>query len=188
MKTLFIVLSSIFLMASALPYIRDILKGTTKPRVVSWFNWGLLAGIAGAAALADRQYVSVILSFTIVIQSVIIVTLGYRKGDRKFEPLDAYCQLGAVVGLVLWALFNSPLLALIAVVAVDFIAGIPTIKHAWQKPHEETLATYVLAGIGGIFSVLALNDPAVSGMVYPIFVVVMSFLFSAQIYLRQRVQ
>jgi hypothetical protein len=187
-KTAFIALSAVFLLASAVPYLLDIVKGTTKPRLVSWFNWGLLTGIATAAAFADRQYPSAVLTLAAFIQVGFIVFLGWRKGDRKLEPLDIYCQIAAIVGLVLWFAFNSPLVAIVATTAIDFIVGLPTVKHAWDEPDEETLSTFVLVGIGGIFSVLALDNPHASGLVYPIFVVAIAFTYAAEIFVRRRMR
>jgi hypothetical protein len=185
-RTLFIVLSAVFLLASAIPYTMDIVKGKTKPRLVSWVNWGLLTGIATAAAFADKQYPSAVLTLAAFIQVAFIVFLGWRNGDRKLEPLDIYCQIAAIVGMTLWLAFNSPLVAIVATTAIDFIVGLPTVKHAWQDPDEETLSTYVLVGIGGIFSVLSLHNPHASGLVYPIFVVAIAFTYAAEIWLRRK--
>ncbi len=135
MTTLLIIASSILTVGSVLPYIMDIIRGKTKPRVVSWFTWTLLTGVAFAAAFADKEYPTAILLFFASLATLLVVILGWKHGDRKFERLDLLCQLGVVLGLVLWFIFDSPWVAVLAVVAIDLVGAIPTLIHSWVKPH-----------------------------------------------------
>lgn len=173
-----IVLSSILTVASAVPYIIEIIKGKTKPRVVSWFTWSVLTAIACVASFADGQYAGGILLLFATIETVSIVILGLWYGDRKFGRFDVICQLGAVVGLVLWLLFNSPEIAIIATISIDLIGALPSIKHSWQKPHEETWLTFALAGLGGVCTVLAATDWKVTAVGYPIYIAVVNVVFT----------
>jgi hypothetical protein len=186
MKNLFIAISSILTVASTVPYLIDILKKKTKPRIVSWFNWSLLTGIACAASFADKQYPSAILTLLACLETATIVVLGLKYGDRKFETFDVFCELGAITGLVLWIIFNAPVVAIIAAVAIDFVASLPTIRHAWQKPAEETVSAFVLAGTAGIFTIFALNKPHVSGIIYPVYIVLINVVISGVLFNRMR--
>jgi len=170
MKTVFLIASGAITIIAALPYLNDVLKHQTKPRIVSWFNWTLLTGIATAAALAAKQYPSAVLTGAACVETIVIVIAGFHLGDKKFEKFDVLCQFGAIIGLILWIIFNSPLVAIIATVTIDFIAGLPTWKHAWESPDEETSSTFVLSAIGSGFALLALRRPHVSGLLYPIFI------------------
>ena len=171
MKDIFLVVSGVLTIVSAVPYIRDILRRTTKPRIVTWFNWSLLTGIATAAAIADNQWPSAVITGTATITTMSIALLGLRYGDTKIEPFDVVCQLAAILGLVLWVITNDPLIAIVITAVVDFIAALPTLRHSWLKPYEETSMAFVLGGIGGIFAVLALDNPSVSGLIYPFYIV-----------------
>jgi hypothetical protein len=185
MKTLFIILSAILTIVGSIPYIIDTAKGKTKPKIVSWFNWALLTGIATAAAFAAKQYPSAVLTLAATIETGAIVLLGIKKGDRKFEAFDILCEIGAIAGLILWIVFNSPLIALIATVSIDFIAGLPTWKHAWQKPNEETLSTFALSALGAIFALLAIKHFSASGLIYPIFITISASMVSLEIIFRR---
>jgi hypothetical protein len=186
MKLLFIVLSAVFTLAATVPYIIDTAKGKTKPRIVSWFNWAMLTGIATAAAFADKQYPSAILTLSATIETALVVLLALRSGDRRFERFDIFCQIGAIAGLILWILFNSPLIALVATVSIDFIAGLPTWKHAWLRPYEETLSTYLLSGFGAVCALLAIKEHSVSGLIYPVFITFSAFIISFEIIYKRR--
>ena len=176
MKTGLIILSSLLTIAAAIPYIIEVVQRKTKPRIVTWFVWSLLTGIACAATLADGQTASGILMFVATLSTGSIVLLGFRYGNRKVERFDAYCLAGAIVGLVLWQLFDSPEIAVLATVTVDIIGALPTLKHSWQKPHEETAITFLLSGLGGLATVLALETWTITSAVYPIYIFLMSTL------------
>jgi len=178
-KTILIVISSILTIASTIPYIVEIIRGNTKPRIVSWFTWALLTGIACAASFAAHQIPAAILMLFATIETSSIVVLGLKHGDRKFEKLDIICQISALVGLALWFVFNSPMIAVIACVIIDAVGAVPTFKHSWHKPYEETWSTFILGGLGGLATVLATSDWVLTGIVYPIYIVFCNFGLAA---------
>lgn len=77
--------------------------------------------------------------------------LGFRKGFVEYTRFDVVCQAAAIAGIILWQLFNSPTIGVLASVTLDFIGALPTLKHSWIKPHEETWPTYALSGVGGLW-------------------------------------
>lgn len=185
MQTTLLVLSAVFTLAEALPYSLDIIRRKTKPRIVSWFNWSLLTGIATAAALADKQYPSAVLTAVATLETAGVVILGLKYGERKFERFDVICQISAIIGLILWIVFNSPLVAIFATVLIDFLAGLPTYKHAWQKPDEETTSSFVFAALGGAFALAAVHDPHLSGLIYPIYIVLANVVLVTELLLHK---
>jgi len=178
MRVILLIISAGLTVSAALPYIVEVLHKKTKPRVVSWFNWALLTGISGGAAIAAKQYPSATLSLAATLECLIIVGFGLKLGDRKFEFFDVTCQIGAIVGFVLWIVFNDPLIAIIASASIDFIVSLPTLKHIWQKPREETAAVFMLSAIGAIFALAAVHNPRISGLVMPIYIVAINLLMT----------
>lgn len=174
MKDFLIIVSGLLTLGSSLPYIIEIIRGKTKPRIVSWLTWTILTAIACAASFADRQYPAAILMFCAVIETALVVVLGFKHGDRSFERLDIVCQLGALIGLALWFTLKSPMLAVLVTVAIDFTGAIPTLWHSWKSPHEETWAAYALAGLGGGLTVLAAGHWQVTAVLYPLYILVIN--------------
>lgn len=166
--TLSVVVNIIFVV----PYLRDIVKGKTKPRIVSWFNWTLLAGIGTAAAIAEQEYSSAVLTGASTAITTLVVLLGLKYGDRSFDRTDVLCQLGAIAGLLLWVVFDDPLLALLTTIGIDFLASIPTYKHAWQKPHEETVSAYIGGFLSAFLVLLTIREFTLVGLLYPVFILV----------------
>ncbi len=177
-ETLFIIISSLLTVACTLPYIIDVLRQKTKPRIVSWLNWSLLSAIAGAASFSDHQYAAAVLSFSATIETMIVVILGWKYGDRTIAKFDIYCQIAALIGLMLWFVFNSPALAVISSVGIDLVATLPTLKHAWEKPHEETTITFALAGVAAVFTVAAAKEARITSLANPIYLIFINFLLA----------
>lgn len=185
MTTILIVLSSILTILCGIPYIIDIVKRKTKPRVVSWFTWAILTLIAGFASFSDQQYAAAVLSFSATFEVLLICILGLiYNGDRSISRFDIICQILAIIGFVLWMVFNSPSIAIVFVIVIDVIASLPTIKHAWEKPHEETWITFLGAGIAALFALLAAESFTVTGVANPIYLVIVNFLLFGIITLR----
>ncbi len=183
MEVLLIGLSSVLTIVAAIPYMIAIVRGQTKPRIVSWFTWALLTGIACAASFADRQIASGILMLCATFEVLMVVILGLKHGDRKFERLDIMCQVAALVGLLLWWVFDSPTVAVLAAVAIDAIGAIPTFKHSWQRPHEETWITYALSGLGAVCTLLVVTSWQVTAIAYPLYIVVVNIALAVLILL-----
>ncbi|MBC7707792.1 hypothetical protein H7Y63_01050 [Polaromonas sp.] len=186
LRNALLVISSIILVTSTVPYLLDIIKKKTKPRVVSWFNWGILGAVAGAAALADGQVPAAVLSFASVIEVMLVVILGLCYGDRRFQKIDLFCQVGAAIGLALWFALDSPLTAIVIITLVDFIAAIPTYLHIWRAPEEETLAAFILACLASGIALATVTSLALTGLVYPIYLFAANALMAGLIVVRRR--
>jgi hypothetical protein len=182
MRTFLIVLSGLLTIVAAIPYVVEIIRGKAKPRIVSWFTWSVLTGVACVASFVDGQVPSGILGILMLAataETLIVVILGLKHGDRTFERLDAYCLAGAAVGLVLWLVFNSPTIAVLASVTIDLIGAIPTIKHSWEKPHEETWITFALSAAGGGITIVLADSWAATAIAYPIYLLVINVIMTS---------
>lgn len=166
------ILGSIIAASGTVPYIVETIKGKTKPRIVTWLTWALLTGLAAAGSFADGQVPAGIFALLGCLSTASIVVVGLKFGDREFNGLDIACLAGVLVGLVLWQLFNSPAIAVWAAIIIDFIGLVPTIKHAWDSPHEETTSTFLLVFVGGALTVaatLAAGGMSVTALGYPLY-------------------
>lgn len=179
MKDIFLVLATIITVIGVIPYLKDILKGKTKPNLVSWVTWTLLTVIATAAEISAGEYVAAIFTAAAAFETGLVVVLGlFKKAYVKYTRFDIACQLAAVVGIVLWQMFDSPAIAVIAAVTIDFIGALPTFRHSYQKPEEETWITFALSGVGGFFGVLALETYNFVSLPYALYIVLINILMA----------
>ncbi len=177
MKTTFLVIAGVLTVISALPYIIDILKNKTKPNPVSWLTWTILGVVGAYAAYSAGEVNTAIFSLTTSAETLIIVILGYFKSKFKYEKFDIYCQVGALSGLLLWWIFDSPLLAIFAVIIIDFIGALPTLRHCLKKPFEETWQAFAIASIGGFFAILSLHQYNLASFSYPIYIFLINIVY-----------
>jgi hypothetical protein len=186
-NTVFIILSSILTLAAGLPYLRDLIRGKTKPRVVTWLVWSIVTGLAATASLSDHQYASAVLTASETVETLVIAVFAYvRARNRAIETLDVVCLVGAGIGLVVWQFFHAPAAAVVASVIIDLIGSLPTIKHMWQKPQEETWLTFALSTLAGLSALLAATDLRITEIASPIAIMVVNGVFAVIIVRRRR--
>lgn len=186
MKTFFLICAALITIIAVIPYARDILRGTTRPNIVSWITWTLLTGIATAAEIAAHEYIAAIFTAAAVVETGLIVILGLKHGYVKYTAFDIVCQIGAIVGIIMWQLFNSPAIGVVACVAIDFVGALPTIRHSWKDPGEETWSTYALSGVGGILAIFALETYNWVSLPYAVYIVLINAVLASIIVSRAK--
>jgi hypothetical protein len=186
MKQGLVILAAGLMVISALPYVRDIRQTKTRPNLVSWFTWMLLSTITMLASVSAGEYVAAVFAGSVVAETLLIVCFGLRYGYVNFGPLEIICQIGALAGIILWQIFNSPAVGVVAMVIIDMIGALPTLKHAWQRPHEETWSTYALAAAAGGCAVLALQDYNWVSLPYALYVCLIDLIIFVTIHVRRK--
>jgi hypothetical protein len=187
MRTDFIIISSVLTLAAGVPYALDVVKRRTKPRVVTWLVWSILTIIAAAASFSDHQYASAILTLSESVETMAIVILGLVMGGIvAIAKFDIVCWFGALLGLILWRVLDSPSIAVLATVAIDLIGSLPTVKHMWEKPFEETWVTFALSTLSGLFTLMAAADLRITEIASPLDILVVNGAFVFIILSRRR--
>ena len=156
---------------STIPYIIDIVKRRTKPNIVSWFTWTLLTGIALAASISAHETRTALLMAGSTVCTTAVVILGLKYGKAEFTKFDAFCQVSAILGIVAWQVFNSPSIAVVAAVVIDFLGTIPTLRHSWRKPGEETWQTFIIGVIAPLLTFMSLQTFNIVSLSYPVYLV-----------------
>ena len=64
MENILLTLSAVIMIVAVVPYLIDVVRQKTKPRVVTWFIWTVLMLIAGFAAVDAGATASAVISFT----------------------------------------------------------------------------------------------------------------------------
>ena len=161
---------------STWPYIRSVLGGQVRPRLVSWGIWTVLAAIMTVAALSEGQLQSALLTGVTALSCGTIVLLGWRRGSRTVTRIDWICLMGALAGIGAFLVIRDATVALAISVAVDAVAFIPTLIHAWNDPEEESLTAFAMAASGEVFVLVAavLEGATFTGLLYPVY----AFIFN----------
>ncbi len=168
------------------PYIKDILKGKTRPHAFSWFVWGLPCGIVFAAQfLGGGGAGSWATGMTAAISTLIFV-LSLFYGEKEITLLDWISFAVALLAIVWWIATKDPLLSVVLITVIDIVGFVPTMRKSIKKPREETLSTYVISGLKWILSILAFDGFSFTVLLYPVAMVVANWLFVVLLLLRRR--
>ena len=164
--------------AGSIPYILAVIRGTARPRLVSWGVWAVLAGVMTVSAFIEGAMASAAMTAITFIACATVTILGWQRRTGGINRVDIVCLVGAVLGIASLAIFKSPLIALAVSVAVDIIAFIPTLVHAWTSPNEESLTCFALSALGGTLAVLAVlaGEISVVALLYPVYSMVFNGL------------
>ncbi len=181
MTELLLIVGVVLASISSLPYIRELLRGTVRTKLVSWAIWCVLSGVMTVSAFAAGQTSSAMLSMVAFTGCAIIVMLGWRRGDKSMSRLDMACLVGAGLGLLSLLVLKDPLVAIVVSVSVDAIAFIPTLVHGWIDPEEESLACFTLAAVGALATLFAAlqHGAALTGLMYPVYAVLFNGAMAA---------
>lgn len=172
--SLLIMVSALISVASAVPYIVSVLRGEARPRLVSWVVWAILAGVMTVSALLEGAIASAVMTTITFIACTTVTALAWRQRTNEVSRLDRVCLVGAFLGIVSLVIFRNPLVAIVVSVAIDIVAFIPTLAHAWNSPEEESLACFLLSTLGGVFALTAVFVGGVTpvALVYPVYSVI----------------
>ena len=175
MKTALTFASSALTVVAALPYILDITRGRARPRIASWGIWTVVQAVGTVSAFTARQVPGACYTLFCAAGCAAVVFLGWRHGSRDFGPLDAVCVALAAEGVALLAVATAlprlvPMSWAVAVsVATDFLAYLPTFRHAWLQPDEEPWLPYGLFGAAAALVLWVADYRILAGVIYPLY-------------------
>jgi hypothetical protein len=155
---------------STLPYIRDTLKGKTKPNIVTWLTWCLLNTITAFAAYAAHANQTAIFAGAAALCTGFVVIVGLKRGVKKYTTFDIVCQILALVGIILWRLTGQPAVAISINIAADCIGVLPTYRHSWRLPHEETWQSYAIGGVSAVLAIASIQVFNYVSLAYPVYI------------------
>jgi hypothetical protein len=170
------ILSTICLVAGAVPYVRDTAKGKTKPHAYSWLIWSLTMGIATVGAWyggGGWGAVSMVV-FTVVVALNFVLSL--RFGTRDITRGDTIALLVALLAIALWVVLNNPLWSVLLATAIDVIGYVPTIRKTWRDPSSETPSAWLLSIIADIFALLALSTYNILTVTYLAVIIIVNMV------------
>lgn len=139
-------------------YLYETITGKAKPNRVTWFLWGLFPMIIFVAQRAQGveglSWATFAAGFTPVL--VFVASFLNRNAYWKTEPRDYYLMAAAIAGIVLWALTDDPVLAIVFTLLADVFASLPTLLKAYRHPQTESWIAYAISALGFGVAVLAI--------------------------------
>ena len=170
MLQLFGYLSGFLIAIEFIPYIRDILRGKTKPQRTTWFIFLLLGGIAFFSQLAKGATNSLWLPGIITIGVSVTFLLSLWFGVGGFQKKDYIVLVLTLLGLIAWYFTKEAAIALYIVILIDAAGTYLTVEKAYHHPETETILLWILSSLGGFFAMLAVGQWNIILLSYPLFI------------------
>ncbi|HLD92337.1 MAG TPA: hypothetical protein VI795_02975 [Patescibacteria group bacterium] len=186
-KNILGIVATILVFFGYIPYIRDIVKGKTKPHVYSWFLWGFLTLIAFALQLSDKAGSGAFVTLAAAIMCFVVIIFGFiYKSKVKIVKSDTIFLIFAIISLGLWLIAKQPVLSVILTVIIDLLGFAPTIRKSWNNPFSETLTFYYLNSIRFGLAIIALQKYSLLTALYPITWLMANILFALMLIIRRK--
>lgn len=150
--------SGLINLAATVPYIRDILRGNTKPERATYWMWFTLSLVGFFAQLAGGARWSLILSLSSTIVGGVTAVLSIKYGYGRFHLRDGLALIITALGIALSFIYHSPLLALLTVVLIDLVGASLTLYKTWYAPFTENLLAWQISIAGTLCGVLAVGQ------------------------------
>jgi len=173
---------------SYVPYVRDVLRGKTKPHIYSWLIWAIVTGVAFFAQIAQGAFASSWVNGIAALTCTFVVILSIKRGEKNIVLLDVICLVLGLITIILWILTKNPFIALLLISLIDILAFIPTFRKVYHKPYEETLSTYVFSFFKYTLSTFALSQITLATSFFPIFAASLNGLFAAYTFTLRKIK
>jgi hypothetical protein len=154
-------------------YLRDTLRGTTKPNRVTWLLWAIAPLLATAVELDEGIGLRALPTFMIGFMPLLVFIGSFHNPGSvwKIRRIDYACGVLSVVGTLVWLFTRNGVLGISAAIAADFLAGIPTLMKSWTHPETETVHSYVGVVISMVIVLLTIDHWTFEVAAFPIFIV-----------------
>lgn len=178
--------AGIISLAAFVPYIVAIFRRETKPNRATWLIWTVVGFMLAISYYSSGAKHTIWVPVSYLIGPFITALLSIKYGEGGWTRFDRYCLLGAGASLVLWWMFNSPLVALLINIFIDLLGSLPTIKKAYHEPEKEDRLAWALFFIGNIVNLFAVGIWTFAIAVYPVYMFLGSSLIAALVFFRPR--
>ncbi len=168
------------------PYLRDTIKGKTKPHIYSWFLWGFVTLIAFALQVSGKAGVGSLVTLAAALISFVIFVLGLKSGKKDITKADTAFFIAALIAIVIWVFAKQPVVSVILISTIEMLGFVPTVRKSWNKPYSETLFTYELNAFRHGLSIFALQRYSIVTWLYPVTWVLANGLFSIMLLMRRK--
>jgi hypothetical protein len=156
----------------SLVYVWDTLRGTTQPNRVTWLLWAFAPLLAFAVELHSGIGLRALTTFIIGFMPLLVFIASFHNPAAiwKIRRLDYACGAMSLVGTAVWLATQNGVVAIVAAIAADFTAGIPTLIKSWSNPESETVLSYVGAALNSGILLLTVDHWTTEVAAFPLFI------------------
>lgn len=163
--------SALLAVIAVVPYIYEIYKKGVRPERASWFVWTVLLTINLLAQNSSGAHDSIWLTIGDLIGTSIVFVIAIFKGTGGFTKFDIRCMLVAAIGVLMWVLSGSAIIALAGSLLADAMGSLPTIRKAYIDPNSEGWTTFSIIAFASFLAIIAAGYSPVA-MAVPLYLMI----------------
>ena len=156
----FIFVSIVSSLIGDISYILSIIKGHTKPNLVSWFIWALAPLLGFFFAIKAGAGISALPIFLAGFGPlfIIVVAMFTKNALWKITPFDIYCGILSIIALIIYLFTHNLELSILFAILSDALAFIPTYKKGWNFPKSESSPVYSFSILTNAIGLMIIKD------------------------------
>jgi len=166
-KPILSIIAIAMMVVGYIPYLRDTIKGKTKPHVFSWFVGVIIAFVAFGIQFQSQSGPGMYVTLSAGMVGLVILFFALKNKDKDITRMDYVYLALSMVSLMLWLFAKRPVLSMIFIVLTEILSFIPTIRKSWHAPYTETLSSYITNFFRFIIAILALKNYSFVSVGYP---------------------
>ncbi|MBI3508031.1 MAG: hypothetical protein HY069_00090 [Chlamydiia bacterium] len=182
---LLVLMSALISIFGSYVYIRDTLKGKTKPNRVSWSMWAFapLLGTGAALAAGADPWTTVRIFLAGFLPLIVFLTSFINKKSYwKLTHFDLLCCVSSAAAILVWVFLKSPRMAILFAAIGDGFAALPTFLKAWKYPETETGATYFAGLIAVLLVIPSIPNWDIENSAFQIYLLIINVIMVFAIY------
>lgn len=184
----FVIVGVLIGLAGTAGYVADTLRGETVPHRVTWCLWAAAPLLAYAVEAADHVGISSLMALEIGLGPVLVFFASFVNpgASWKADGFDYACGGLSVGGTGLWLATRQSWIGIVAAVAADLLASIPTFRKSWHHPRSETAQTFVLSAVNSGLTLLTIRRWTVDSAAFPAYIFAFNVGFVSLLFGRRR--
>ncbi len=163
-------------------YIISIFRGKTRPNRATWWILTFVGIVTGLSYYFSGAVDTIWVPIADIFGIFIIAVLSIKFGEGGTSKFDISCFIVSVIGLILWYIFKSPVVALILNLLMDFVGILPTIKKSYLEPTGESKISWAMTFIGNVLNFGAVTSTTFGILLYPIYMSITSGAVAVLLY------
>lgn len=169
-----VLISSILVCLSFIPYIVQTIQGKVRPVRVSWGVWAITMWVSTLAQGRLHSAETYWFVFLDTLGVSLVFLLSFRYGIGGKSRSDLLCLCLSLISIVCWLLTKDARFGIYLNMLADGIAAIPLLLHALAKPHEENGWTFAVFAAGGILSLFSNSNWAFDVVIFPVYIIILN--------------
>src|SRR3989344_6543620 len=163
-------------------YIFTTIFGKTKPNRATWWILTLIGLMIASSYYVGGARATIWVAATYVLGPFIIAILSLKYGEGKWEKLDKWCLIIALISIPIWYISKSAILVLAINIFLDFIGLVPTIKKSYLRPEGEDRFAWTLESFAGLLNIFAIERWVFAIAFYPIYLLTINGIITILLY------